>query len=116
MAILTILKWYMQKFIIYKLYKFDASLKIKRKNGTLSNDYSNAKYIFYDSEGIFISVSIDNSFYISNNNNAYKYSSLYTIRTDNSYIIKAFSMIDYDSGGYNLGSDGRGLKIIICYI
>lgn len=103
---------------MYKLYKFDASLKIKRKNGQLSNDkYSNAKYIFYDSEGIFISVSIDSSFLnISNNNDVYRYSSLYTIRTDNSYIIRAFSITGSDSGGNNVNTVGRGLKIIICYI
>ena len=104
-----------------KIYTFkninDASLKIKRKNGTLSNYSSYAKYIFYDSEGIFISVSIDNSFYISSNNyNVYKYSSLYTIRTDNSYIIRAFSITSHDSGGNNVNTVASGLKIIICYI
>jgi hypothetical protein len=44
------------------------------------------------------------------------YPSLYTIRTDNSYIIKAFSITSSDSGGNNVTAIGHGLKIIICYI
>lgn len=46
----------------------------------------------------------------------YKFQSLFTIRTDDSYIIKSFGVIYNDSGGYNIANDGRGLKIIICYI
>lgn len=76
--------------------------------------YYISQYIFYDSEGIFISVSIDSSFNIGNN--AYHYPSLYTIRTDDSYIIRSFSITDYNSGGYNISNRGRDLKIIICYI
>ena len=84
----------------------------------LSNSpYYTAEYIFYDSEGIFISVSIDSSFLnITNNYEVYRYSSLYTIRTDDSYIIKAFAITDYDSGGNNITSIGNDLSIIICYI
>ena len=48
--------------------------------------------------------------------NGYQYPSLYTIRTNNSYIIKAFGITSNDSGGNNIISVGRGLKIIICYI
>lgn len=93
----------------------DASIKIKRKNVALSNDsIYDAKYIFYDSEGIFISVSIDSNFNIDNNE--YHYPSLYTIRTDDSYIIRSFSITNYDSGGRNVNNLGYGLKIIICYI
>ena len=74
-------------------------------------------YTFYDSEGIFISASID-SIAFNNDNYLYYsyYPSLYTIRTDNSYIIKAFDITDYDSGGNNITSIGNDLSIIICYI
>lgn len=44
------------------------------------------------------------------------YPSLYTIRTDNSYIIKAFGITDSDSGGNNISDIGKDLSIIICYI
>ena len=71
-------------------------------------------YTFYDSEGIFISASIDSIAF--NNDNYSYYPSLYTIRTDNSYIIRAFSITSYDSGGNNVNTAGSGLKIIICYI
>lgn len=84
----------------------------------LSNDvYSDAKYIFYDSEGIFISVSIDSNTFNSYDYLYYSYyPSLYTIRDSDKYIIKAFSIITYDSGGSNIYDNGNDLKIIICYI
>ena len=44
------------------------------------------------------------------------YPSLYTIRTDNSYIIKAFGITGSDSDGNNVTAVGYGLNIIICYI
>ena len=74
-------------------------------------------YTFYDSEGIFISASID-----SNAFNSYDYlynlyyPSLYTIRNSDKYIIKAFDITDYDSGGNNISNNGNDLSIIICYI
>ena len=51
-------------------------------------------YTFYDSEGIFISASID-SIAFNNDNYLYYsyYPSLYTIRNIYKYIIKAFSIM-----------------------
>lgn len=74
-------------------------------------------YTFYDSEVIFISVSID-SIAFNNDNYLYYsyYPSLYTIRNSDKYIIKAFSITDYDSGGNNITSIGNYLDITICYI
>ena len=74
-------------------------------------------YTFYDSEGIFISVSID-SIAFNNDNYLYYsyYPSLYTIRNSDKYIIKAFSIINSDSGGNNIYDSGNDLDIIICYI
>ena len=71
-------------------------------------------YIFYDSEGIFISASIDSISF--NNDNYLYYPSLYTIRNSDKYIIKAFSIMTSDSGGNNISNNGNDLSIIICYI
>lgn len=71
-------------------------------------------YTFYDSEGIFISASID-SIEFNNDNYSY-YPSLYTIRNSDKYIIKAFSIMTSDSGGNNISNNGNDLSIIICYI
>lgn len=90
-----------------------SSIKIKRKYGTISyyQKYRCTGYVFYDSEGIFISASINDNNYLQ-----YIYPSLYTIRIDNSCIIKVFNIMSSDSGGNNIGSSTDGLKIVICYI
>ena len=97
----------------------DASIKIRTKSGKLSRSYDyynyGSCYIFYDYEGIFISVSISG---IENSTNYLYYShpSLYTIRYSDKYIIKSFTIIISDSGGNNISGGGEDLNIIICYI
>ena len=74
-------------------------------------------YTFYDSEGIFISVSIDGiAFNDDDYLYGYYYPSLYTVRDSDKYIIKSFSIMTSDSGGNNISNNGDDLEIVICYI
>ena len=95
----------------------DASIKIKTKYGKLSHSYDYGySYIFYDSEGIFISVSINGIEYRNDYLYNSYYPSLYTIRDSDKYIIKSFTIINSDSGGNNISDTGYDLEIVICYI